>query len=477
MEIFLIKLLQFILSISLLVLLHEGGHMLSSKLFGVRVEKFFVFFDVSVGKWSGKLFSFKPKGGETEYGLGWLPLGGYCKISGMIDESMDTEQMKREPQPWEFRTKPAWQRLVIMVAGVLVNFLLALFIYSMIMFHWGESYIGMKDMSYGMKFNAEAKELGFRDGDILVGTDIREFREFTVDVYRDLSKAGYAEVIRGGRKVRIDLPGNINLLDMLKSTPKFVAPFIPAVVDTVLPKMPVAEGSRDSVATPAAAIGLAKGDKVLSLNGKAVGSYNEYLDEIGRVEDQMMAVTTRRDSMRLRSVTLTVAKAGTGRIDTLKAILTPDLKLGFAVPSLYTMYQANTTHISYGFLESFPAGVKYGWNVLAGYVSDMKYVFTADGAKSLGGFGAIGSLFPATWDWYMFWRMTAFLSIILAFMNILPIPALDGGHVLFLLYEIIARRKPSEKFMIRAEYAGITILLLLMIVANLNDVLRWLGMM
>ena len=477
MAIFLIKLLQFILSISLLVLLHEGGHMLSSKLFGVRVEKFFVFFDVGIGKWSGKLFSFKPKGGDTEYGLGWLPLGGYCKISGMIDESMDTEQMKQEPQPWEFRTRPAWQRLIIMVAGVVVNFLLALFIYSMIMFHWGESYIGMKDMSHGMKFNTEAMQYGFRDGDILVGTNIREFREFNVDVYRDLSKADYAEVIRDGKKIRIDLPGDINLLDMLKSTPKFVAPFIPAVVDTVLPKMAMAEGSKDSVATPAASIGLAKGDRILSLNGKAVGSYNEFVDEIGRVEDQLMAVKTHQDSMKLRHVTLTVAKAGTDRVDSLKTILTPDLKLGFAVPSLYTMYANNITHLSYGFLESFPAGVKYGWNVLAGYVSDMKYVFSVEGAKSLGGFGAIGSLFPATWDWYMFWRMTAFLSIILAFMNILPIPALDGGHVLFLLYEIIARRKPSENFMIRAEYAGIIILLLLMIVANLNDVLRWLGVM
>lgn len=477
MEIFLIKLLQFILSISLLVLLHEGGHMLSAKLFGVRVEKFFVFFDVSIGKWSGKLFRFKPKGGETEYGLGWLPLGGYCKIAGMIDESMDTEQMKGEPQPWEFRTKPAWQRLIIMVAGVVVNFLLALFIYSMIMFHWGENYIAMKDMSYGMKFNSEARRLGFQDGDILVGTNIRAFREFDVDVYRDLSMADYAEVIRQGQKKRIDLPGNINLLDLLKSTPKFVAPFVPAEVDTVLQKMAVADGSTDSVATPAATIGLAKGDRILSINGKAIDSYNEFFDEIGRLEDQMTAATNHQDSMQLRRISLTVAKAGGEKTDTLQAMLTPDMKLGFAAPNLYQLYQDNITHVSYGFLESFPAGVKYGWNVLAGYVSDMKYIFTADGAKSLGGFGSIGSLFPPTWDWYMFWRMTAFLSIILAFMNILPIPALDGGHVLFLLYEIITRRKPSEKFMVRAEYTGIIILILLMVVANLNDVLRWLGVM
>lgn len=475
MEIFLIKLLQFILSISLLVLLHEGGHMLTSKLFGVRVDKFFVFFDVSVGKWSGKLFRFKPKGGDTEYGLGWLPFGGYCKIAGMIDESMDTEQMKQEPQPWEFRTKPAWQRLIIMVGGVAVNFLLALFIYSMIMFHWGESYIGMKDMTEGMKFNTEAKQLGFRDGDILVGTDLRTFRDFNVDVYRDLSKAKYAEVIRDGKTVRINLPGNLNLLDMLKNTPKFVAPFTPAVVDGVVAKVAVAEGSKDSVASPAALIGLAKGDTILSLNGRAVDSYNEFADEIGRIEDQLMAVTSGEDSLKLRSVTLTVAKAGSGRTDTLQTTLTPNLKLGFAVASLAKMYESKTTHVSYGFWESFPAGVKYGWNVLAGYVSDMKYVFTAEGAKSLGGFGSIGSLFPETWDWYMFWKMTAFLSIMLAFMNILPIPALDGGHVLFLLYEIITRRKPSETFMIRAEYVGIVILILLMVVANLNDVLRWIG--
>ena len=247
MEIFLIKLLQFILSISLLVLLHEGGHALASKLFGVRVEKFFIFFDVSIGKWSGKLFSFKPKNSETEYGMGWLPLGGYCKIAGMIDESMDTEQMERDPQPWEFRTKPAWQRLIIMVAGVTVNFVLALFIYSMIMFHWGESYVRVADMSQGMKFNTEAKQLGFRDHDILVGTDKRPFKDFNVDVYRDLSEAHYADIIRDGKKMRITLPGHINLLGMLKSTPRFVAPFTPAVVDTVFQCLPVAENSKDSV--------------------------------------------------------------------------------------------------------------------------------------------------------------------------------------------------------------------------------------
>lgn len=480
MEVFLIKLLQFILSISLLVLLHEGGHMLASKLFGVRVEKFFIFFDVRIGKWSGKLFSFKPKNSETEYGMGWLPLGGYCKIAGMIDESMDTEQMKRPPQPWEFRTKPAWQRLIIMVAGVTVNFILALFIYSMIMFHWGEDYVRLADMSQGMKFNKEAKAYGFHDHDILLGTDIREFKDFNVDVYRDLSEAKWCDVLRDGKKVRVNLPDGINLLGMLKVTPQFVRPFIPAVADTVLQRMPVTANSKDSIESPAWKAGMRSGDKIIAVNGKAVDSYNEFTEVMGVIGDQLAATNSHSDSLRLRTVKLVIAKAldnQKAQTDTVTTMLTPDCKLGFAVGGVSYLYRDKVTHVSYSFLESFPAGVKYGWDVLSGYVSDMKYVFTADGAKSLGGFGAIGSLFPDSWDWHMFWMMTAFLSIILAFMNILPIPALDGGHVLFLLYEMITRRKPSENFMIRAEYIGISILILLMVVANLNDILRWLGVM
>lgn len=477
MEIFLIKLLQFILSISLLVLLHEGGHMVASKIFGVRVEKFYVFFDVGIGKWAGKLFHFRPKGSDTEYGMGWLPLGGYCKIAGMVDESMDVEQLKRDPQPWEFRTKPAWQRLIIMVGGVTVNFFLALFIYSMLMFHWGEDYVAMTDMHEGMKFNTEAKALGFQDHDILVGADNGKFREFTLDVYRDLSEARYADVLRGGKQVRIALPGDLNLMDMLKKSPRFMTPFIPAVIDSVPRELSSTSDAKTMVASPAHLAHLSKGDTLLAVNGQKIDSYNEFIDEIGRLEDQLMAATTHRDSLNLRTVALTVARAGQRGTDTLKVVLTPDLKLGIVAANVSKLYQDKMTHVSYSFLESFPAGVKYGWGVLKGYVSDMKYVFTADGAKSLGGFGSIGSLFPQTWDWYMFWKMTAFLSIILAFMNILPIPALDGGHVLFLLYEMITRRKPSDTFMMRAEYVGFGILILLMVVANLNDILRWIGVM
>ena len=449
------------LAIGLLVLLHEGGHFFFAKLFGIRVEKFYLFFDPSIWKWDGSLFKFKPKNSDTQYGVGWLPLGGYCKIAGMIDESFDTEQMKQPAQPWEFRSKPAWQRLLVMIGGVLVNFLLALFIYSMILFYWGDTYIPVKNMTLGMKFNTEAKQYGFKDGDILVGTENGEFKDFSADMYRALSEATRADIIRDGKAMSISLPGDINLLGMLKSDPSFVRPLIPAVVDSVI------------ASSPAAQMGLQKGDQIVGINGKSVDSYNEFTDQLGVLEDMMTGAKTQADSLKIRTTSIVYARGE--MLDTATITLTADLKLGFFVQTIAGLYQPVTKE--YGFFESFPAGIAYGWNVLKGYVGDMKYVFTADGAKSIGGFGAIGSLFPPVWDWYLFWKMTAFLSIILAFMNILPIPALDGGHVLFLLYEMITRRKPSETFMIRAEYFGFGLLILLMVFANLNDILRWLGYM
>ena len=438
MEVFLIRLLQFILAISLLVLLHEGGHFFFAKLFGVRVEKFYMFFDVGIGKWDGSLFKFKPKNSDTQYGAGWLPLGGYCKIAGMIDESFDKEQMAQPEQPWEFRTKPTWQRLLIMIGGVLVNFLLALFIYSMVMFTWGDSYFTTQDMTMGFKFNDDAKAIGFRDHDILTGYDGKTFERFDVDVYRHIADAKTVQVKRDGKTVSINIPEDMSLLNMLKTEPAFCRPFIPADIDSVMP------------ASPAEKAGIRKGDKILAVNGKPVDSWNEFTYQIGILSDMMATAKTRGDSLKLRTATIVTNR------DTIRMVLTEDLKIGVTQTSLASYYKPK--EVSYGFFESFPAGIKYGINVLRGYVSDLKYVATADGAKSLGGFGAIGSLFPPTWDWMMFWRMTAFLSIILAFMNILPIPALDGGHVLFLLYEMITGRKPSETF-------------------NLNDILRWLGYM
>lgn len=459
MEIFLIRLLQFMLAISILVLLHEGGHFFFAKLFGVRVEKFYLFFD----PWF-HLFEFKPKKSDTTYGVGWLPLGGYCKISGMIDESFDTEQMKKPAQPWEFRSKPAWQRLLIMVGGVLVNFLLALFIYSMVLYTWGDSYYRLDKMTMGMKFNDAAKKIGFKDGDILLRTNENTLKEFDVDMYRDIANAQTVTVLRQGKEIKLTMPEDMSLLTMLKEQPVFVKPFIPADIDSIMPD------------SPAAKAGMLKGDKLLAINGKSIDSWNEFDDQIAVMNDMISVAKTHKDSMKVRTTTVVFChKASPEKRDTVKMVLNPDLTLGVGRTFLGTYYQPEK--IEYGFFESFPAGIKYGIDVLRGYVDDLKYVFTADGAKSLGGFGSIGSLFPPTWDWMMFWRMTAFLSIILAFMNILPIPALDGGHVLFLLYEIITRRKPSENFMIKAEYVGFGILIILMVVANLNDILRWLGYM
>lgn len=459
MEVFLIRLLQFMLAISILVLLHEGGHFFFAKLFGVRVEKFYLFFD----PWF-HLFEFKPKKSDTTYGVGWLPLGGYCKISGMIDESFDTEQMKKPVQPWEFRAKPAWQRLLIMVGGVLVNFLLALFIYSMVLYTWGDSYYRLDKMSMGMKFNDDAKKIGFRDGDILLSTNEKQLTKFDVDMYRAIADGQSVTVLRQGKKVTVTLPEDMSLLTMLKTQPVFAKPFIPADIDSVMPN------------SPAMKAGIKKGDKLLAIGGKSIDSWNEFDDRLGVLSDMLATATTHNDSMKVRTVSVVVSHKDAPTVaDTLKMTLNPDLTLGVGRSTLQSYYEPITDH--YGFFQSFPAGVKYGIDVLRGYVDDMKYVFSADGAKSLGGFGAIGSLFPPTWDWMMFWRMTAFLSIILAFMNILPIPALDGGHVLFLLYEMITRRKPSENFLLKAEYAGFGFLILLMVVANLNDILRWLGYM
>ena len=378
------------LSLSILVLLHEGGHFFFSKLFGVRVEKFYLF---------------KPKNSDTTYGLGWLPLGGYCKISGMIDESFDTEQLKQPMQPYEFRSKPAWQRMLIMIGGVLVNFLLALFIYSMILFHWGDDYVATKHMTQGMKFNTEAKALGFQDHDILVGTDKGEFKTYDGDMYRDLSTATRVDIIRGGKPMSLNLPGDLDMLSMIKESPRFVEVYIPLQIDSVM---------KDS---PASKLGLVKGDKVLTVNGKKVESFNDFQLEMGRVNDMLTAATSHQDSVKALTASVEYVKASGDTLKNSVLLQAGDEGVKFGFYNHPVMLDYKVTHISYGFFQSFPAGVKYGWNVLSGYVGDMKYVFTKEGAKSLGGFGALGSLFPSMWDWHAFWMMTAFLSIILAFMK------------------------------------------------------------
>ena len=450
MEIFFIRALQLILCFMLLVVLHEGGHFLFAKIFKVRVEKFCLFFD----PWF-TLFKFKPKKSDTTYALGWLPLGGYVKISGMIDESMDTEQMKQPVKPWEFRAKPAWQRLFIMIGGVLVNFLTALAIYAMVLFTWGDTYVPLRNMTDGLKFNEMAQSVGFRDGDIPLRTDAVELERMDGDMFRAISEAHSVTVLRDGKEVTFSLPGDLSLLEMLKDQPRFAEVLMPSRIDSV---------TAGGVAEKA---GIRAGDELIGYNGQAFSTWNEYAVVRGSIAD-VLAQGNAADSMKIRQAALVVRRAETGMTDTLNVMLGKDYKLGIAwnLPTA-TRYESVTR--TYGFFESFPAGAVHGWKVLTGYVDDLKYVFTAEGAKSVGSFGAIGSMFPAVWDWQRFWELTAFISLMLAFMNILPIPALDGGHVFFLLVEVIMRRKPSDKFMERAQTVGMTLLLLLMAFALFND--------
>ena len=439
MEIFFIRALQLIMALSLLVLIHEFGHFIFSRIFKVRVEKFYLFFDYKFS-----LFKWKPKNSDTEYGIGWLPLGGYCKISGMIDESMDTEQMKQPAQPYEFRAKPAYQRLLIMIGGVLFNFILALFIYSMILFTWGESYYDVQKATYGMEFNENAKAIGFVDGDILLRSGGDDLKKYDVDLLRKIIDEKNVTVMRGGQEVTISIPEEFGLLDIGKETP-FMQYRIPAVIDSILPE------------SAAALAGAQPGDSIVSIAGKSIDSWYK-----------LMAALEERKATGNSNIEITAIRGG--EEVALTANVDSTFKLGVMPRSLgYTP----VVH-EYSFLESFPAGVKYGCNVLKGYVSDFKYVFSSEGAKSVGMFGTIGSMFPSVWDWHRFWLMTAFLSIVLAFMNILPIPALDGGHVLFLLVEVITGRKPSDKFLEYAQMVGMIILLGLFLLATYNDITRFL---
>lgn len=450
METFLIRALQLIMCFSLLIVLHEGGHFFFAKLFKVRVEKFCLFFD----PWK-TLLKFKPKKSDTTYCLGWLPLGGYVKISGMIDESMDTEQMKKPVQPWEFRAKPAWQRLLIMTGGVLVNFIVAFIIYIGVLLTWGETFIPIENYKYGFKFNEQAKEIGFKDGDIIIGTDQKTYKAFEVDLYRDLSNAKSATVLRQNQKVQIEMPGNLNLLNMIKEQPRFVEILLPSKIDSVIPN------------GPAALAGINPGDQIVGFNQKTFRTVNDFSIAYGILQD-VLATASPADSAKLRHATVYVQRQNSQTVDTLNIKLNDRYNLGIIWNNPFTQeYKSETQYFSLA--EAIPAGINHGWNVLSGYVNDLKYLFTSDGVQSVGSFVAIGNLFPTAWDWCRFWELTAFISLILAFMNILPIPALDGGHIFFLLIEVITRRKPSDQFMERMQTIGMLLLFMLMGLAIFND--------
>lgn len=447
---FWLKALQLIASLGLLVFIHELGHFMWARIFGVKVEKFYLFFDIGLKKlginWDGSLLKFKPKNGDTQYGVGWMPLGGYCKISGMIDESMDLEQMKQPEQPWEFRTKPAWQRLLIMIGGVLNNFLLAIIIYAGMVYYWGEQYIPYKNATLGMTFSESAHKIGFQEGDIPLSADGRQLVYINSDEIQAIVTAKQVKVLRNGKDtVAIDIPSNFIFTANkdAENDELFMDYRIPVIVGTVMP----GDGADKA--------GIKKGDCFLMIDSVVTNDHKSLTTQLMAHKSDTVQITFERNGKTMTSA-MPVSSAG---------------KIGVGFMPITEVYKVETHE--YSLLKSIPRGIEMGCTQLVNYVGQLKYIFTKEGAQSLGGFGAIGSIFPDTWDWYRFWNLTAFLSIILAFMNILPIPALDGGHVLFLLYEIIFRRKPGDKFLERAQMVGMTLLIALLLWANGNDIYRW----
>lgn len=436
----LIKILQFVLSLSILVIIHELGHFTLAKIFKTRVEKFYLFFD----PWFA-LFKFKK--GETEYGVGWLPLGGYVKISGMIDESMDKEQMKLPPQPYEFRSKSSGQRLLIMIGGVLFNFILAMLIYVTVLFAWGETYLPTSSVKYGIVTDSVGKSIGLRNGDKILSVDnqhIENFMQISADIV--LNKRKTIQVERDGQTVNIDVPQSY-IPQMLKGKGQIEprTPFGPFVIAAF------GKGS------PAEAAGVKKEDELVGIDGMRFTWFDQFQTYLKENKDRQITLNVKRgtDTLNIPVKPMQTGLLGVGRSTTMDQIF--ELKT-----------------IKYGFFESIPAGLKKGFRTISDYLKQFRLLFSkhTKAYESLGGFITIGNIFPGEWDWQSFWNLTAFLSIILAIMNILPIPALDGGHVMFLLFEVVTGRKPSDKFLEYAQIAGMVLLLGLLILANGNDVIR-----
>jgi regulator of sigma E protease len=432
----LIQAAQLILSLSILVILHEGGHFLPAKLFKMRVEKFYLFFD----PWFSLL---KVKKGDTEYGIGWVPLGGYVKISGMIDESMDKEQMKLPAEPWEFRSKPAWQRLIVMIGGVTVNVILGILIYAGMLFVWGEEYLPTKNAKYGIACDSLALQMGLKDGDKILSVGnvyVENFNKIPVEII--LNSATSVQVERDGQKLDIPVSEEIQS-KLIKSKDSFISPRIPCIVDTVLPGQAALKA------------GLLSDDKFVSINGEDATYFQDVVKilqkNIGKQVD--IIVDRKGDSILLKAE---VSEAG---------------KLGFGNIDAADVFEVSVQ--KFGLFESFPAGIRKGYETFQSYIKQMKILFTVkDAHESIGSFISIGKAYGKTWDWQRFWGITAFLSIVLAIMNILPIPALDGGHVMFLLYEMITGKKPGDKFMEYAQIVGMVLLLSLMVFALGNDIFK-----
>jgi regulator of sigma E protease len=434
-----IKILQFLLSLSILVIIHEFGHFIAAKAFKTRVEKFYLFFN----PWFS-IFKFKYR--ETEYGVGWLPLGGYVKISGMIDESMDKEQMAKPPQPWEFRSKTTWQRLIIMLGGVTMNILFAILIYIFMLVSWGEEYLPTSEVKYGITVDSLAMEAGLKDGDKILSID-DEYVENFYRIYEKIliDEAKTIQVERNGEKLNLEIPtGFIGKLVKLKQRDTFIGVRIPCEIGLFLP---------NSIAKKS---GIQLNDRVIAVNDSPIEYYKDFYNEIPKHKNKTITITVVRQSDTI-PINLTVPNEG---------------KIGLGPKSLEDYFVFSK--IDYNFFEAIPAGVIKAYVGVGNYLKSIKLLFNPEVkvSESVGGFITIGSIFPAEWHWQSFWGLTAFLSIMLAIMNVLPIPALDGGHVMFLMYEIITRRKPSDKFMEYAQIAGMVLLFGLLIFANGNDIIK-----
>jgi len=442
----LIKASQFILSLSLLIVLHELGHFIPAKLFKTRVEKFYLFFDY-------KFSLFKKKIGDTVYGIGWIPLGGYVKISGMIDESMDTEQMQEEPKPWEFRSKPAWQRLIIMLGGVFVNFILGIFIYIMLMYSYGEKYLPNDNVKDGVWVqDSLAINIGLQNGDKIIAVDGEKIKKFT-DITVEFINGNNYTIERNGELIEKELP--VDFIDQLISRGKDAGMI-------VRPRSPfmVAEIPESSLNK---SLGLKDKDVVVSINGESVKYYDEVEAALKENSGKEISLTVKRGE---ENKTFTANVSDEGKLEV--------IAYGLSMSDLGKLGYYDLADISYSFGEAIPAGLNKSYETLTNYMKQLKKIFNpSTGAyKGLGGFISIGSIFPSTWSAESFWNITAFLSIMLGFMNLLPIPALDGGHVVFTLWEMITGRKPSDKFLEYAQVAGFILLIALLLFANGNDIFR-----
>ena len=444
----LIKTIQFFMSLSLLIVLHELGHFIPAKIFKTRVEKFFLFFDV-------KYALFKKKIGETVYGIGWLPLGGYVKIAGMIDESMDTAQMAEEPKPWEFRTKPAWQRLIIMLGGVTVNFILAVIIYIGMAYSYGDEYIPLDSLKDGIWVTEEniGDKLGVKTGDRIIAVDGEPVERYR-DLFGEIINGDQITIVRDGQTIEQDIPVDF-IATLLEDEDKIR--FFNFRIPFVLGPIPNESHNKDS--------GLQKEDIITRIGSDEVRFFDQAKPILERYTGQATTVRVDRKGD-LLEIPVQVSDSATLGVR-LGGILMEDLEQ-------QDYFRLETR--KYTFAQAIPAGITQGWNTLSSYAKQLKKIFNPEtGAyKGVGGFAAIGSLFPDTWDWRAFWNTTALISIILAFMNILPIPALDGGHVAFLLYEMVSGRKPSDRFLEFAQMIGFFLLIALLLFANGNDIYKWL---